>query len=299
MTYLHAKVHLYFTFVGAMILGMSFLHPKTIEERIVLLLKHGGIGTRDLLARLQSNGGKVTKQGFYAALRRLKAEDTVVVHKKTAALNTTWIQKMRDQLAQIDNAYAAGGDVADVLALADKESISYSFHSIQQLDAFWGHTQNIVIRATPVGEPVYTYDPHYWFYIGRKETEHALVDEVTSLGKQFLMTVGGDTPLDKAIRSDFNTDLRQYHIQRLFDDDTYYVVVIGDFIFETRLDNRASELIEEIYQHNTEITGIVSQMLGQISKMRVRSKVKISRNRTRAMKLKAKMSKNFIVKKTT
>ncbi|MBI2030034.1 hypothetical protein HYT05_00250 [Candidatus Kaiserbacteria bacterium] len=220
----------------------------------------------------------------------------MVVQKKTAALNTTWIQKMRDLIVGMGRVYTDDTGAIGILSLADKESVSYTFATIQQLDAFWGHTQNIVVHVTPVSDPVYTYDPHYWFYIGRKDTEHALVDEVTSLSKQFLMTVGGDTPLDKAIRPDFNTELRQYHIQRLFDDDTYYLVVIGDFIFETRLDQKAAELIEEIYQRNTKITGIVAQMLAQISKMRVRSKLKISRNRTRAMKLKAKMSKNFFVR---
>jgi hypothetical protein len=275
---------------------MSLLDPESLDEKIVLLLKNGALNTSDLLVLLQK-GGTVTKQGFYAALRRLKAEDTVVVQRKTVALNTTWIQKMRNLVLGMGRVYTEDTGAIGILSLADKESVSYSFATIQQLDAFWGHAQNIVVHATPVTDPVYTYDPHYWFYIGRKDTEYALVDEVTSLGKQFLMTVGGNTALDKAIKGDFSTELRQYHIERLFDDQTYYVVVIGDFIFETRLDPKAAQLIEEIYQRNTVLTGIVAQMLGQISKMRVRSRLKISRNRTRAMKLKAKMRKNFFVKR--
>lgn len=279
-------------------INMSLLAPKILDEKIVLLLRKGGLKTHDLLANLQKTE-KITKQGFYAALRRLKAEDTVVIHHKIIGLNTTWIQKMRDMLANMSLVYTRSGEASDILSLADKESISYSFTSIQQLDAFWGHAQNIVIRTTPVNEAVYTYDPHYWFWIGRAETERALVEEVISLGKQFLMTVGGSTPIDKAIRGDFGTDMRQYHIARLFEDDRYYVVVIGDYIFETHLDCKASGLIEEIYRRNTEPSGIVSQMLGQISKMRVRSRLKLSRNRARARKLKAKMAGNFFVRRET
>lgn len=275
---------------------MSLLDPKSLDEKIVLLLKYGGLSTSDLLMQLQK-GEAVTKQGFYAALRRLKAEDCVVVQKKMVALHATWIQKMHNLILGMGRVYTEDTGAIGILSLADKESVSYTFATIQQLDAFWGHAQNIVVHATPVTDPVYTYDPHYWFYIGRKDTEHVLVDEVTSLGKQFLITVGGDTALDKAIKGDFNTELRQYHIQRLFDDEAYYVVVIADFIFETHLDPKAVELIENIYQRNTGITGIVAQMLAQIPKMRVRSKLKISRNRTRAMKLKAKMGKNFFVRR--
>lgn len=275
---------------------MSLIVPKILDEKIILLLKNSGLNTGDLLAQLQKTDA-VTKQGFYAALRRLKAEDCVVVQGRTVALNTTWIQKMRNLVMGMGKMYTDDTGAIGILSLADKESVSYSFATIQQLDAFWGHAQNIVVHATLVSDAVYTYDPHYWFYIGRKETEHALVDEVTSLGKQFLMTVGGNTALDRVIKGEFNTELRQYHIQRLFDDDTYYVVVIGDFIFETHLDPKAADLIENIYRRNATLTGIVAQMLAQIPKMRVRSKLKISRNRTRAMKLRAKMSKNFFVQR--
>ncbi|MBI5004382.1 hypothetical protein HZC00_04810 [Candidatus Kaiserbacteria bacterium] len=274
---------------------MSLLDPKSLDEKMILLLKNGGLNTQDSLIQLRKSEA-VTKQGFYAALRRLKAEDCVVVQKRTVSLNTTWIQKMRNLILGMERVYTDDTGAIGILSLADKESISYSFATIQQLDAFWGHAQNIIVHATPASDAVYTYDPHYWFYIGRKDTEHALIDEVTSLGKQFLMTVGGNTALDKVIRPDFNTELRQYHIERLFEDETYYVVVMGDFIFETRLDPKATELIEEIYQRNTEITGIVAQMLAQIPKMRVRSKLKISRNRTCAKKLRSKMAKNFFVK---
>ncbi len=277
---------------------MSLLDPKSLDEKIVLLLKDGGLNTGELLSRIQKTDA-VTKQGFYAALRRLKAEDCVVVQGRTVALNTTWIQKMRNLVLGMGSVYTDDAGAIGILSLADKESVSYSFATIQQLDAFWGHAQKIVVYATPVSDPVYTYVPHFWSYIGRKDTEHTLVDDVTSLGKQFLITVGGDTALDKAIKGDFNAELRQYHIQRLFDDNAYYVVVIGDFIFEIHLDPKAVELIENIYQRNTGITGIVAQMLAQIPKMRVRSKLKISRNRTRAKKLKAKMAKNFFVKPKT
>ena len=274
---------------------MSLLHPKTLEEKIVHLLQKGGMNTHDLLEKLSAKEG-ITKQGFYAALRRLKAEDSVVVHKKVVALNTTWIQKMRDAVSKMGHAYTQGGEASDILSLADKESISYSFNTIQQLDAFWGHMQNIIVHATPANEPVYTYDPHYWFYIGRQDTERALVDEVTSLGKQFLMTVGGDTPLDKVIKPEFNTELRQYHIERLFDDDAYYVVVIGDYIFETRLDEKIVRAVEDVYMRHAKLTGEAAQELAHIPKIKVRARLKISRNRLRARKLKAKLGKNFFVR---
>jgi hypothetical protein len=194
-------------------------------------------------------------------------------------------------------AYAQSGEASDILSLKDKESVVYSFTTLRQLDSFWGHAQNIVVRATPASEAVFTYDPHYWFYIGRKETERALVDEVTLLGKQFLMTVAGVAPLDKTIQPEFNNELRQYHMEKVFDKEKYYVVVIGDYIFESRFPDEVENKIEAIYARHTALNDEAAKELEEIQNLKARTRLKISRNRTKAHKLKTKLSKNFYIKK--
>ncbi|HEV7449693.1 MAG TPA: hypothetical protein VGP13_04110 [Candidatus Paceibacterota bacterium] len=275
---------------------MDLLAPKTLEDQVVLLLAHGERGTTELLHKLQAKRPGTTKQGFYVALRKLKAEGVVVVYKKTAALNTTWIQKMRDALRDMGRAYTTQEDSSDILSLADKESVSYKFSTTKQLDNFWGHAQNIIVHATHANEPVYTYDPHYWFYVARRDVESSLIEEINSLGKQFLMTVGGATPLDKALLPEFNTQMRQYHIEKLYDKPNYYMTVIGDYITETYLDEKVAARINALYERGEGLNERAVQELQQELSVRVKTKMKITRNRAKARKLKTKLDKNFYIK---
>lgn len=273
---------------------MSLISPRKIDELVLAALTAGPSKTTTLFSEV-CESHLVSKQGFYAALRRLRANDTIVVAKRQVSLNTTWIHKMRDLVAKMGRTYEQREE-HEVLRLRDKESISYIFSSLRQLDNFWGHIQNIVVRALPKDAAVFTYDPHYWFYIGRRETERALIKEVVASGKQFLMTVAGTTPLDALIRADFDTDDRQYHIKKSFDDAHLYLVVIGDFIFETRFDPSVSARIEDIYTRYTSLTPEAVHAFDAVQEIRARSRLRVSRNKTRAQKLRSRLSKNFFIR---
>lgn len=274
---------------------MSLLRPKTLEERIISLLANGEVKTSTLLSLLEEDGGKPTKQGLYAALRKLKSDDVVLVYKGTASLNVTWAKQMLELMERINASY--GSESADILSLKDKESVSYHFNSLRQLDNFWGHMQDLVVKATPKGEPLFTYDPHYWFYPARKEIEEAHIAMANSLGKQFLMTVGGTLPLDRALQPAFRNEMRQYHMQQLFEREGYYLVVTGDFVFETQFDQETERKIGEIYAKYDSLVPEALQKLEEIPNIKTRTRLKISRNRTKAAKLKRKLSKHFFIKK--
>lgn len=274
---------------------MDLSHPTTIEEIIIFQLKDGEMITTLLLEKVREVRRNTTKQGFYAALRKLKKQEVVVVYKRKAALNTSWIWEMQRSLQSMERAYA-GSEALDVLTLSDKESITYSFQSIQHLDAFWGHTQNILIKNLPISEAVYAYDPHYWFYLARRDTETKLLTQIVQSGRQFLMTVGGTTALDKSTGKEFKTDLLQYHSSRLFDTETYYVVVIGDFVTEVFLDPFVAKKVDAIYTSLDTSTADSTRRLESLLSVRGRSRLRISRNKTKAEKLRTKLKKPFFVR---
>jgi hypothetical protein len=275
---------------------MSLLKPESLDERIIHLLQNGSLSTANLLAQLGGEGKKLSKQGFYKALRQLKADDVVVVTKGAASLNTTWIQQVSDLLSRASAAYSTGTS-SGILSLADKESVSYHFGTLQQLDNYWGHLQDIVVKATPASEPLFTYDPHYWFYLARPEIEKAHIALANSLGKQFLMTVAGTTPLDKVVLLDFNNEMRQYHMERVLEKPGYYVVIVGDYVFEASFEEAVERHIEHIYTQHTAPTPEALREIEQIPHLKTRTKLKVSRNHTRAQTLKRKLSKNFIIKR--
>ena len=166
---------------------------------------------------------------------------------------------------------------------------------MQQLDNFWGHAEDILVEATPPSEPVYTYDPHYWFYIARPEIEKTHIQSINAHGKQFLMTVGGRTYLDTLLRNDFGNGERQYAIQSFFERADYYVMIIGDFLLEGFLDRSVVTRIEEIYASSTAHTQNPWHELLVLMTVKGKNKLKITRNRMKARKLKAQLGRNFFL----
>ena len=277
---------------------MYFLKPKKIEDLIIKLLLKGEVSTPLLLSEIQKSNLHCTKQGFYAALRKLKKEDIVITYKKKASLNTTWLRDMQDKLNATQAIYTSKNTSSDFLSLADKESATYNFSTIKNMDTFWGHTWNILTSTIPRTEPLYIYDPHYWFYLARNELERKFQKEITSNMRQYLMTVSGKTPLDRIIKKDFNNHFLQYNQKEVFTGKNYYMTIIGDYIAETYLDPKIADKIGLIFQENKMITKEVVTSLQGLLNAKVKSKIKISRNKMRAEKLKRKLGKDFYIMRT-
>lgn len=274
---------------------MNILKPNKIEDYIIMKLIHGEQLAIALLSQIRTARKQVTKQGFYAALRKLKSEDIVLMYKGRVSLNTVWIKKMNELFEEISRDYTTNQKTFDVLGLENKESISYTFSNIRNLDTFWGHAQNILLHNTASDQPIYAYDPHYWFYIARRDTEKELLDEIIKNKRQFLMSVGYKSTLDKIIKSDFNSDYTQYNYDRQFDKDNYYITIIGDYITEVWLDETISKKINEIYDKDNVSTNDQINILKSFLEAKVRNKIKISKNKARAEKLKKRMGKNFYI----
>lgn len=276
---------------------MNILSPKSIEDFIIYCLKTGEKHSIELLEEVQKMRGVITKQGFYTALRQLKKEEVVTIRAKIIALNTVWIRRLQEAVENMAKTYLHDENSFDLLALSDKEHATFYFTTSASLDIFWGHSQNIFLHATPANEPEYCYDPHYWFYIARRETEERLLSEITTQGRQFLISVGGDDALDSAIKSDFASDYLQYTVDRVFQKENYYVTVIGDYITEVFLDEQIARAVDQIYKSTHALTEEVVNTLKELLSRRARHRLKISRDSKRAARLKKRLGKNFYIKK--
>lgn len=273
---------------------MDFITPKTISELIIHSLRKGPIATPDLLAAVRKKR-EVTKQGFYAALRELKEKEVVLLYRHTVSLNTAWIGRMQETVSSIAHAYLSPSYLPDILSLQEKESISFTFSNSRTLDSFWGHAQSLLLRHTPATEAIYSYDPHYWFYLARKKTEEKLIQDIERSGRQFFMMVGGDTELDRLVHRRFSGDKLQYHRKKIFTDPSYYVSAIGDYLIEVTLDSQISSRVEEIYKSKTPFQTGVESSLFPLLELKSRNKIRIVRNKSRAQALKKKFAPYFFI----
>lgn len=278
---------------------MYLTKPKKIEDLIVRILLQGESRTISLLKTIRSNKGfqSVTKQGFYVALRKLTSEGIIIIYNKNVSINTNWLREMESLFKKSFKLHASEPLNADFLSLSDRETATYTFNSIKNMDVFWGHTWNILMQRVDAGEPVYVYDPHYWFYLAQKDLEKIYHEEIISNGRKFLMTVSGTTKLDKEIKKEFQPPHMQCNFSTLYEDESYYMTVFGDYICETYLDTIAVDCISEIFKNNKSATREVVSTLRDLLGAKIPCRLKITRNRIKAEKIKKKLSRNFSMPK--
>jgi hypothetical protein len=277
---------------------MNITEPQSIRDYIVAVLVSGPQTTALVLSKIQKNQ-KITKQAFYTALRQLQQEEVVIKYKETISLDTTWILKLQENIFAMERSYIAGNQsgLLHFLALNDGESATYQFQSIAQLDQFWGNIQNLALMHTVESEALFVYDPHYWFFLARNNTETELLKNLTKNKRPFLMSVAGATSLDVYIKKNAQNDfIRINNGEQIFNKDNYYVTVIGDYIWEITIDMKIAHEVAALFQEYAKPSDTLATRLEELIQQKSKNKFKISRSVKKAQSLRKKLGKNFHIK---
>jgi hypothetical protein len=274
--------------------NMLFSKDITLEDRIVLLLQSGPLSTDNLLACLQKVRIGTTKQGMYRVLRILIRSDIVVKSGRIVSLSVAWVERVSSLTNAAEGAYLRKRE-GSVLDLEEGDSIRYSFRNTNVAEAFWNHTNHVLVKAHP-RTPWFGYNPHCWFFLADPARERGFRDLLVKQGGQYLMTVGGDTSLDRAIKGEFDGKGSQYHRRQtpLFAKNNYYLNIIGDYVIEAWLAPTHARAIEQLYQ-NTSDTHCAQQKLLDIINSKGRTRLVVSRNSKKAATLRGKLGRVFYV----
>ncbi|KKQ35827.1 MAG: hypothetical protein US50_C0004G0016 [Candidatus Nomurabacteria bacterium GW2011_GWB1_37_5] len=275
---------------------MNLLSPKTIEERVIMLLQGGSMTAGDILAKIKKDRPKTTKQALYSALRKMKVEEIVAIHGKLISLSHVWVVKMAEIFNSAKRIYAREVISDDgFLNLEEGDKIVYNFKSAESTDIFWGHAFALLAHATNSKVPLILYNPHEWFFLARKDSERLLFDEIKNIPRQIFLITDHNDPLDKQTAREFDGKMSQYHMlsENQFPKENYYLNIFDDLIIEVWLDEKVAEKIDQFYKANKTIDENNLAELRRIVKERGRNKMKISRNKKRAEKLRAKFEKYF------
>lgn len=268
---------------------------KNIEEAIVVYLSKGGLRSSYLLSKVLSLN-MVTKQSFYKSLRNLKRNQIVIEFNKTLSLNVIWINKLNNFVNEINYNYRIFPKGFEYLNLSDGEKLIFEFKTIRALDDFWGQAQSLIVNFSSEHKTILSHDPHYWFYLVRKETEQSLLKEISKENKKFLMNIGNDTILDKKIKEDFfDSKNIRFNFEASFDKRiNFYVTAIGDYVLEIYLDKKIAEEIDWVYKNNQNNKEVVGILLGFLDK-KSKNKIIIFKNFKKAKMYKRKFEKIFFI----
>lgn len=240
----------------------------------------------------------MTKQGVYQALRKLKAEEKIVLHGRSASLNIQWLRKMGDFFSIAQHFYSpAHGNPDYVLNLREKEKVTFTFKTLVDLDIFTSHAIYMLAAIIDAHEPIYAFNPHEIFSYGRSESEAMLLEVMEEIHKQVLLLATHSSPLDSELKKRFSGTNVQYHIEHdvPFDTGKYYFNVYGGYLLEIHLDMRVSAELEMFFESTGSFTKEAQEKLSYIFATKGRHKVVISRNKTKSDRYKKFFAKFFAI----
>lgn len=261
-----------------------------IKETIISLLAKGSIDSTELQKQVEEKK-KVTKQGFYKALRELQTEEVVVKNKQLVVLSNLWINKLQSFVTQVDEQYKQS---SDFIALQEGETITYHFKTLESLDLFWMHQFFLIAKQFP-NEPILFYNPHEFWSLFRYHEQELLYRWIGEYKRTTYFVIGDTTPLDK----ETTQYVAPFGLQMYYTNDTglqnnYFSSVIGDYVIDTVLDANTSNAIDKLYKKYPKWSEETRAELSEILTRLKRSKVVIYRNKKKAEQLRKKLMKYFV-----
>jgi hypothetical protein len=183
----------------------------------------------------------------------------------------------------------------DVLALAEGDSIAYSFKSPFHMDRLWGDLTILLSRQYDKNQPIFFYNPHNWFFVVRGKAEHSMFSDIEKNEGTVLLVCGSDTPLDRDIlEKDFSDYKHKYAITTgLGFENNYNLNIYGEFIIEVCLDKNTANKVDGFYAQYDKITPENTLELKEIVSSNGDNKITVYKNKEKSEKLRAVLANSF------
>ena len=217
--------------------------PK-IEEVIVDSLADGPHDSLVLLEKIQKKT-KVTKQGFYRALRELLNDEIITKNKQLVLLNPLWASRIEKFVERI-NTVSTHKESEALLRLDEGDTMVFRFKSIIDLYLLWNHYFFIFCQKTE--GPVVFFNTHNFWALIRSDIENGMYAWIKENNKKAYSVIGHGTPLDRTtsdyLKADYGIELT-YQPTPLIRE-TVFPAVFGDYIMSTIIDPATVRAIDEL-----------------------------------------------------
>ncbi|HYC34250.1 MAG TPA: hypothetical protein VEC13_00805, partial [Candidatus Paceibacterota bacterium] len=181
-----------------------------------------------------------------------------------------------------------------IFDLKDGESIGYYFPNLLSCDTYWAHIYSLLTEWISKDKPVFRWEPHQWFILGRESVEREILRDSEKKQIYIFFMIQGNTALDQQFKKDWRGDYISINIndKNKFNSN-YYLHMFDDFLIEVFLDKRLSDRIEEFYRKNMKLDKENQTEFERLVSEKYPIRMKISRNKKKAALLRKKLSKDF------
>ncbi len=275
---------------------MLLSKKQSIEDLIIeILAKNPYTEGPDLVLLISKIRPNTTKQAVYAALKSLTESETVAKVATKYFLSRIWLQKVYD-LFEIQKKKELISEA--LFSLQDGESINYRFPSLLDCDMYWAHVYNLLTDWIQFNIPVFMWNPHEIFVIGRKNIESYIFINFPKKNKYCYFVTRGNTKLDQQFKRNWaNTHISINTNDIIALPDNTYINVFDDFIIEVFFDDRLVKRIEHLYQKVEKLSSKDIHEFEELFKAKYPVRLKISRKKKKAQLLHKKLAKDFFIPK--
>jgi hypothetical protein len=276
---------------------MIFSNKTRIEEYIIEILDNGALDGPSLFNMVVEQHGSTTKQSVYKALRKLMLDEVLNKQRTHYSLNRYWLQKIRDFTDRhIEKAESV--DINNVLEFEDGDSVVYAFKNPFLLDITWGHFYDILYEVNSEEQVMLNYHPHEWLIHSRPETERFWLNRFQEDNKMMCFAIGCSTSLDRNFQKEYSSDHVKINLGETYGlKPNQYLAVLGDYVFEITTDRDFEDKVHTFFKKTESIGNLDQEQITEISKLKYRSRLKLSKNKRKADKWRTKFKQDFYIPK--
>jgi hypothetical protein len=274
------------------------LQNSNLEQKIIQSLQAGPVMSTVLVDQLVTSE-RMTVQAVYAAVRRLRQDEIVLVQGKKLALNSVWLQRMGAFFTEAQKVYLEkareGGFSFGVLEEGDR--VTYKFKNPVLLDQVWGQVFFELTKRVSVEVPIMIYNPHYWFPIVRQESEAVIFNWLQSQGYKAYFATASISNLDSKTIREFLKDMNHSYslgVQKGYKSN-FYMNIIGEYLIEVTLDEDVANKVERFFTERESCTPQDLAILKMIVESTGKNKIVISRNKAKAKRIRTSLAKHFLI----
>lgn len=273
---------------------MILIDKNDLTDLVIEALADDGLSGPAVVEVVRKQRPTVTRQAVYVVLRKLLQREAVYKVGKIYALNRIWLKKLHafasERLSPLDKT-----DVVHTDDLKDGDTITYRFKNPYLMDIYWDHIFDAVMETHDPSVPVILYHPHEWFIHARPETERMFLGGFAKRGETVFFSIGGNTPLDRAFKREWQSDMLQIDCGKTYGfKPGYHLNIMDDLIFEVFVDKGFADDIDEIFRENAPNA---TERLKEVTQKTYRTKLVFSRDKKKADMLRKRLSKEFFMPK--
>ncbi len=272
--------------------------PSFIRNTIISKLSSGPRKVSDIVFEV-SLEKRTTVQGVYKALRILRKEEVITIHRRTVSLSIIWIMEQIETLEKTAKAYELNTYLQELQA-GNRRHLQFTFTTLRELDIFWTHSFLVVQETIPITHISYVIAPHDWFMYSHTSTDNAWIKKHVKKRRVSRHILTHILPLDKKVTKErikmFGKDFEYvFNENPLKQKENEYYNIIDSWIFyaifDSKINKRLSSFIEK---HQTlSFTKADKEEIESIMNERGTFTLTISKSEKKSSAIKKKILKYF------